>query len=642
MAEIMRYVNLFGGLAVGGTGFVIGLNDLYQNETLPAAPDSIILTVITLAAFALTLTSVIGLIGKFQGGADDESKELMKQTQGFHARISGRLVMLTALYAGLQIGKKQLFTGTWTLAEGLFLAALIYKGFDAAVDFLATLMTGDENGSYKPLTNVSVADKMSRDFVGFTAMLIAFILFMVNHGLDEVFDKYTTDDDATGVPTFKNTSLMEESGKVDKPLLNWAMILSIIVLASIFILVGLAANMKNYILGAVGSLSSAVSHVVSALLAVHVGKYLHVEAYDTADGDFLPSNFFYLGAAVLAAYAAINFDSKDIIEEDENKTASKGTVRDAALFAMASGAFALWSTQTLYSNVNYLGKVNITKADNSTVEVTAPVVSKARELGMYALTLVIFLSFQGFAIKLFETLIKTGGSFAGLFQGIKAAEEDRFSTLRAEQAVTFAIASAVLWGSKVDQGAAKGLGDGTLVSLWLLWVVAAAGRFMGWLNVLSDKGVAGFAQLFNDDKIKRIFSDENGNTKVTIPCLGAVSSIILSFVAYSIFFFSGSDADSWKLFGNDYITFFQGLTWFLLLAHVVLTILGCIPGIKMGNAEALHAGWIPILRFGVSSVVIWTTGIAAGQNLLKRADEGYAFVAFALYLTYDVLAQGKF
>ena len=303
MAEIMRYVNLFGGLAVGGTGFVIGLNDLYQNETLPAAPDSIILTVITLAAFALTLTSVIGLIGKFQGGADDESKELMKQTQGFHARISGRLVMLTALYAGLQIGKKQLFTGTWTLAEGLFLAALIYKGFDAAVDFLATLMTGDRTYT---LTNVSVADKMSRDFVGFTAMLIAFILFMVNHGLDEVFDKYTTDDDATGVPTFKNTSLMEESGKVDKPLLNWAMILSIIVLASIFILVGLAANMKNYILGAVGSLSSAVSHVVSALLAVHVGKYLHVEAYDTADGDFLPSNFFYLGAAVLAAYAAIN------------------------------------------------------------------------------------------------------------------------------------------------------------------------------------------------------------------------------------------------------------------------------------------------------------------------------------------------
>ena len=289
--------------------------------------------------------------------------------------------------------------------------------------------------------------------------------------------------------------------------------------------------------------------------------------------------------------------------------------------------------------MNYLGKVNITKADNSTVEVTAPVVSKARELGMYALTLVIFLSFQGFAIKLFETLIKTGGSFAGLFQGIKAAEEDRFSTLRAEQAVTFAIASAVLWGSKVDQGAAKGLGDGTLVSLWLLWVVAAAGRFMGWLNVLSDKGVAGFAQLFNDDKIKRIFSDENGNTKVTIPCLGAVSSIILSFVAYSIFFFSGSDADSWKLFGNDYITFFQGLTWFLLLAHVVLTILGCIPGIKMGNAEALHAGWIPILRFGVSSVVIWTTGIAAGQNLLKELTRAMLVALLCTSRTYTAQAS---
>lgn len=642
MAEVMRYINLFGGVGVGGTAFVIGLNDLYQNQTLPAAPDSIILTVIILAAFALTMTSVVGLIGKFQAGEDEESKELMKQTQGFHARISGRLVMLTALYAGLEIGTKDLFTGTWTLAEGLFFAALIYKGFDAGVDFLATLLTGDSEGSYKPLTNVSVKDKMSRDFVGFAAMLIAFILFMVNHGVDEVFDKYTTDDDATGVATFKNTSLTEESGKVDKPLLNWAMILTIIVLASIFVLVGLAINMKNYILGAVGSLSSAVAHVVSGLLSVHVGKYLHVVAYDTADDDFLPSNFFYLGAAMLAAYAAINFDSKDIIEEDENKTTSKGTVRDAALFAISSGSFALWAAQTLYSNVNYEGKVNITKADNSTVEVTVPVVSKARELGMYALIVVIFISFQGFAIKLVETLIKTGGSFAGLFKGIKAAEEDSFSTLRAEQAVTFAIASAVLWGSKVAQGPADGLGDGTLASLWALWLVAAGGRVMGWLNVLADKGVVGFGQLLMDDNITRIFSDKSGNTKVTIPCLGAVASLVLSFAAYSVFFFSGSNQDGWKFFGDGYISIFQGLTWILLLAHMVLTILGCIPGIKIGNAEALHAGWIPLLRFGVSSVVIWTTGIAAGQNLLSKADESYAFVAFALYLTYDVLAQGKF
>ena len=654
MAAVLKYVNLFGGVAFSGAAFVIGLNELYSNETLPAGPDSIILVAVILAAFALSVTSIIGVIGEFQAGEDVVSKDLLKQTMGFHHRMSGRLVMLTALFAGLSLGGKKaecgddedeacdgLYQGTWTVAEGLFLGSLIYKSLDATVDSLATILAGDSG--YAPLTSVSIADKMSRDFVGFSALLISFVLFMINHGADEVFDKYTTDDDLKGVATFKNTSFMEEAGKVDKPLLNWAMILSIIALSTILILVGLAANTQNYILAAVGSLSSALAHVVSGLLAVHVGKYLHVQAYDTADGDFLPSNFFYFGAAILAAYAAINFDSKDIIEDDEDKTAAKGTVRDASLFAVTAGSFSLWAAQTLYSNVSYVGKVTATKTDGSTVEVDAAVVSKARELGMYAMVLVAFLTFHGFAVKLFETLIKTGGSFVGLFQGVKSDDDDRFSTLRAEQSVTFALASAVLWGTKVQQGDAPALEDGTLVSLWLLWFVAAGGRTLSWLNVLADGGVTTFSKLFMNDDITRIFSDKDGSgSKVTIPCLGAVISLFLSFASYSVYFFANSGEDTWKFFGDDYIGLFKGLSWILVLAHVVLTILGMIPNVKIGNAGALHAGWIPILRFGVSSIAIWTFGMSAGQEILSTADEQYAFPAFALYLTYDILSKGKF
>ena len=669
MAALLKYVNLFGGVAFSGAAFVIGLNELYSNETLPAGPDSIILVAVILAAFALSVTSIIGVIGEFQAGEDVVSKDLLKQTMGFHHRMSGRLVMLTALFAGLSLGGKKaecgddeneacdgLYQGTWSIGEGLFLGSLIYKSLDASIDSLATILAGDKG--YEPLTNVSVADKMSRDFVGFTALLISFILFMINHSADEVFDKYTTDDDATGVATFKNTSFMEEAGKVDKPLLNWAMVLSIIALSSILILVGLAANTQNYILAAVGSLSSALAHVVSGLLAVHVGKYLHVQAYDTADGDFLPSNFFYFGAAILAAYAAINFDSKDIIEDDEDKTAAKGTVRDASLFAVTAGSFSLWAAQTLYSNVSYVGKVSVPSvADADTaVEVDAAVVSKARELGMYAMVLVAFLTFHGFAVKLFETLIKTGGSFVGLFQGVKSSDDDRFSTLRAEQTITFALASAVLWGTKVQQGDAPALEDGTLVSLWLLWFVAAGGRTLSWLNVLAEGGVTTFSKLIMNDNIVRIFSNQKykpsadgamlvdgpGGSAVTIPCLGAVISLFLSFASYSVYFFAGSGEDDWKFFGDDYIGLFKGLSWILVLAHVVLTILGMIPNVKIGNAGALHAGWIPILRFGVSSIAIWTFGMAAGQEILSTADEQYAFPAFALYLTYDILSKGKF
>jgi len=653
MAEtLMKYINLFGGVAFGGTSFVIGLNELYTDETLPAAPDSLILITLILASFALTLTSVIGAIGEFQSGEDVVSKRLVKQTMGFHHRISGRLIMLTALFAGLSLKSKDfkcgddedeacltLFSGTWSLGEGLFLGALIYKSLDAVVDFLATLYAGDEG--YEPLTTKSTAEKKSRDFVGFVALLIAQIFAMVNHGIDEVFDGYATTDGSTGVATFKNTSYAEEAGKVDKPLLNWAMILSWIVLATILIVVGLIQT-ENYILAAVGSLSSALSHVISGLLSIHVGKYLHVVAYDTADGDFLPSNFFYFGAAILAAYAAVHFDAKDVIEDDEDKTAAKGTVREASLFAIAAGSFALWAAQTLYANVSYEDDVKAMDASGTVVDVKGPRVSKARELGMYAMILVVFLTFQGFAVKLFETVIKTGGSFAGLFSGVKSDDSDRFSTLRAEMTITFALTSAVLWGSKATQGDAKGLKDGTLVSLWILFAVAAGGRAISFINVLAEKGINTLGGLLMDDKITRIFADEDDDTKVTIPCLGAVISLVLSFAAYIVYVFHGSDADGFKFFGEEYTRFFQGLTFILLGAHVLLTILGAIPGVKMGKAKAFHAGYIPILRFGVSSIVIWSTGIAAGQEILSKANEQYALPAFLLYVAYDILSKGKF
>lgn len=648
---LMKYINLFGGVAFGGTSFVIGLSELYTNETLPAAPDSLILITLILASFALVLTSVIGAIGELQSGEDTVSKRLLQQTMGFHHRISGRLIMLTALFAGISLKSKDhecgddeneacltLFSGTWSLGEGLFLGALIYKSLDAVVDFLSTLLAGDTG--YKPLTNKSVAEKKARDFVGFTALLIAQIFVMVNHGIDEVFNGYKTTDGKTAVPTFKNTSYAEEEGKVDKPLLNWAMILSWIVLAVVLVVVGLIRT-ENYILSAFGSLSSAISHVISGLLSVHVGKYLHVLAYETADGDFLPSNFFYFGAAILAAYAAIHFDAKDVIEDDEDKTAAKGTVREASLFAIAAGSFALWAAQTLYANVSYEDDVKA-PFNGAMVDVKGPRVSKARELGMYVMILLVFLTFQGFAVKLFETVIKTGGSFAGLFKGVKSDDSDRFSTLRAEMTLVFALTSAVLWGSKVKQGDAAALKDGTLVSLWILWTVAAGGRAISFINVLAENEITTLGQLLVNDKIKRIFADDDDNTQVTIPCLGAVISLVLSFVSYTVYVFHGSDKDGYEFFGDEYVRFFQALSFILVAVHVLLTILGTIPGVTIGKAKALHAGYSPIVRFGVSSIALWSFGMAAGQEILSKANEQYALPALLLYMAYDILSKGKF
>lgn len=661
MAQIMKYVNVFGGAVFGGAISVIGLFNLYEDEVLPAAPDSILLTVLILAGFGLLVTSIIGAIGMIQENEGDVvSEELVRQTMGYHHRISGRLVMLTGLYAGLSILGKEaecgddkneacdtLFSGTMSLGEGLFLGSLIYKGLDAVVDFFATLYAGDSG--YKKMAGFSESgDKISRDYVGLASLILAFIFFMINHGLDEVFDKYTTEDDATTIAVFKNTSFAEEAGKVDRPLLNWAMILSIIVLAVFGVIVGFNAFMKesridNFMLAAVGSISSATTHVISGLLSIHVGKHLHAKAYE-ADDDFLPSNFFFFGAAVLASYAAINFDSKDVIEDDEDKTSKAGTLSVIGGWSLIFGSVGLWATQVLYQNINYVGKVNVTLTDDSIGELDAHIPSKARELGMYALFLVVFIALSGFAIKLLEVLIKTGGSIAGLFQGVKTTPEDRFATLRAEGVLTFALISAVLWGSKVDQGDAKALGDGTLTPLWILWFASLGGRVMGFILDQRDGDAKTLGELLYDTKITRIFTGEDGEAKITIPCLGAVISLILSFVCFTVYFYHGSDLDSWKFWGDDgYVAVFRGLSWILVLTHVVLTITGLIPGLPGPfGAVSLHAGVSPIVRFGVSTIAIWSFGIAAGEELLSTANEQYAFPAFVLYVAYEILSKGKF
>jgi hypothetical protein len=311
------------------------------------------------------------------------------------------------------------------------------------------------------------------------------------------------------------------------------------------------------------------------------------------------------------------------------------------MFAISAGSFALWAAQTLYANVSYEDDVKAVWND-AEVDVRGPRVSRARELGMYTMILIVFISFEGFAVKLFETVIKTGGSFAGLFSGVKSDDSDRFSTLRAEMTLIFALTSAVLWGTKAKQDA-EGLNDGTLVSLWILFAVAAGGRAISFINVLTEKGINTLGGLFMDDKITRIFADENDDTKVTVPCLGAVISILLSFAAYTVYVFHGSDAKGFKFFGDEYVRFFQGFTFILLGVHVLLTILGAIPGVKVSSkAKAFHAGYIPVLRFGVSSIVLWSTGIAAGQEILSKANEQYALPAFLLYVSYDILSKGKF
>lgn len=614
----MTYANLVGGVGLSGVILGYSLEELYSSETLPAPPTSVLLILLVLLSFSQLVTSGIGLIGEIQGDVISKSMKLAS-AQSHHA-TAGRVLLLTSLYAGNKVGTtKDFLTGTWGVGEGLFFGALLYKIFDALTDVVAVY-----GGVYSSELQKNEPDKVKRqdDFTGFAALGIALIILLSALSGDEAYDAKTG--------TFTEVTL---SGDAGQPYLMWAMIIIIAVLAVIFFGVGLM-QLSDNLLSTIGIIASLASYTVGALFALQVGKSMHVSQYDTADGDFLPANYAYFGAGLLALLAAAKFDAKAI--EDENSTNSKGVIRDAILFAMAVGAFGLWGVSTLYQNVTYTDMVNVIDADGSTttVQKEVQIVSKARELGMYAMIIIIFVALHGFIIKLVETVIKAGGNLCNIFKGVKG-DDDSYLTLRAEQTMIFALGTAVWAGSRVAQGKAPALADGTAVSLWFVFLVGFGGRVLGFVNNLVD------AANPNGDKdtsetwsaiawkvdVEKIFKDG----EVPLHELGAVVSIILSFAAATALVFDGSR----ELIPED-ATMTQtslGIAWILLGVHVLLTVVGLFTN--------YHAGRFPAVRFGVSTFVILALAAVTGERILVPAQDQYAIPALVLYVVYDILAKGK-
>lgn len=603
-STILSYINLVAGVGLSGVILGYSLEELYSGETLPAPPTSLLLLLLVLVSFSQLITSGIGLVGEFQKDViTDEMRTASAQT---HHMTAGRVLLLTALYAGVTNGSKDLWSGTWGVGEGLFFGALLYKIHDAVTDIVAVYF-----GVYSSELQNDEPDKVKRqdDFTAFGALALALFVFLFALGGDEAYDADTQ--------TFGNVTLSGDENP--QTYLLWSMILIISVLALVFFGVGLM-QLGDNLLSTVGIVSSLASYVVGGLLALQVGKSFHATAYNTDDGDFLPANFAYFGAGLLALLAAGKFDAKAI--SDDNSTKSKGVVRDAILFAMAAGAFGLWSVETLYKNVTY------ENADGDTV------VSKARELGMYAMIIVIFVSLHGFLIKIVETVLKAGGNLCNIFKGVKG-DDDSYLTLRAEQTMIFALTTAVLAGSRVAQGDAPKLADGSIISLWFAFIIGFGGRVLSFVNDLFDganrdgdkDATETWKAIAWKTDVEKIFNDGS----VPLHELGAVLSIILSFAAHTALVFDGSRG----LIPKD-ATMTQmslGVAWILHGVHVLLTVVGLFAN--------YHAGRFPAVRFGVSTFVILSLALVTGERILIAAQDQYAIPALVLYVTYDILAKGK-
>lgn len=608
---------MVGGLGLSGVILGYSLDELYKHKTLPAPPTSLLLLLLVLVSFSQLITSGIGLVGEFQ--SDILSPDLKITSAQSHHATAGRVLLITALYAGVSAGDKDILTGTWGVGEGLFFGALLYKIYDAIADIVAVF-----GGVYSSELQKDEPDKVKRqdNFTGAAALGISLIVLLSALSGDEMLD-----------PKTGNFTEVTLSGDNDQPYLLWSMILSIVVLSVMFFVVGLM-QLSDNLLSMVGVVSSLASYTIGALLALQVGKHLHMDKYDTTDGDFLPANFSYFGAALLALFAAGKFDSKAI--EDGNSTKSKGVVRDALLFAMSVGSFGLWGVSTLYHNITYKGMVNVTDVDGTVTDVQeeGDIVSKAREISMYALIVVIFIALHGFLIKIVETILKAGGNLCNVFKGVRESDET-YLTLRAEQTLIFALGTAVLAAARVAQGGAPKLADGTAVSLWFVFLVGFGGRVLGFVNNLLDganpDGDKDAAETWKaiawKSDVSKIFIDGD----VPLHELGAVVSIILSFAATTALVFDTSrqlvpedpSMTEWSL----------GLAWIALLVHVLLTVVGLFTN--------FHAGRFPAVRFAVSTFVILSLALVVGERILIPAQDQYAIPALVLYVAYDILAKGK-
>ena len=635
--EALLYVDMIGGVALAGTAVGISLGELYKGAggKLPAAPMSVVLTLLLFAAAGMLMTSIICAVGMYTSTAKDD---LVKQAMSYHRRLAGVLVLITGIYAGLELNGKAakcgeseeeacdaLFSGTLSYGEGLFLGALVYKGLDSVMDAVVTFFYYDEDEDERGTTKDElVADRRMNDLAGLAALALSLVLFMVYRGEDDVFDKYKMDADGKWQPIFNQTTITDEGGKNQQELIQISMIFSIIVLGVVALLT--AFSNSNKILATVGTLSSSLTHAVAGLLSVQVGQFFHVQAYATGDTSFLPSNFFYLGAVLLALFAARHFDSKDRTDEDREESDKVRLAVGAFVISFGVGLTALFGIRDLYHKIQYVGDItkftkvyenvtvgtkNVTVGNVTTVEdvveqqlveAEGPIASEARELGMYVLVIVAYIGLHTIGVKITELLIKSGCKPIGICKNTKVDEDDKYTTQRSNLSLMFALTTAVLFGSRVAQGpGVSAIADSAIASIWITFLLAALGRGISFLGVIAADELD---SLFWNSKAVRIFTDlrdyapVSGNTatgrKVDIPCLNAVISLVLSAVFFTVHItnkqhFFGSDVGTEESTWDGVFLF---IAWLGVLAHVVLTFFGIfLP--KLGGKTAFHAGTIP-------------------------------------------------
>lgn len=355
----------------------------------------------------------------------------------------------------------------------------------------------------------------------------------------------------------------------------------------------------------IGLLASAVLSAV----AMQVGRGFFRQTYE--ESAFVASNFYYYAALLFGFYGVVSLESDEHMEERTrltNSQISSGVLVLMAVFLGIISTVALWGTDVLY---NELEKG----------------VNEKLQLSVYAVVTVLVLASHVVLTRVVEAVIMPelnvckvfSFGLGNLFQDGGMSDTTAISTKRSEATLALALASAVYFGHATSE-----------LSLALLFVGAAAARTVGFWHRFregadgkTDPGSQLGAFLY-DDSTRPL---EFGQPGVIF---GGIS-IIASHIFTSVYVFRDGEPVPE---GSSTLRYWELTAWILLTTHVVLTLTGLI--------SKVHAGFLPLVRFGASSFIIVILSASLGEHSLKDHLYPYIVPALVTYIMYDSLSQARF
>lgn len=578
-------------LLAAGAVTVLGGFELWKDGDISlSGPSAIAVMLLLLASLAMIPAAGFALAYK---NLTTDTWQTVEHNQMFASALA---LLLSAVYAGLVSEGNEV---QFDERPGIILLLL---GVMKAVEHVARVF---ETSDQTALSGVAMQRLELNTKQAALSLLLSFGILL---GASLSVDKQ--------VPDFEKGETLYDDRLVRGILLGAVILLpAVIVLTAI---IQKCTDMDGH--KKVNQIASLLVYVALVLLAVRIGATFFPDGYP--DKLYLAANFWYLAALSFGAMGAVQLEGYEPSKKQKSTTGSITAHGVSAIFFLGAVTTALfWSADTLYDE---LKDQTLVEVDNKTLTKGAQKQDVA--LSLYALMIVIVLASHVILSKVIDMILISGVLESvkpccdiGLFSVSKKTSEDDLTPKRAEENLVYALVTAIFFATQS--------GSEWDVSVSIVFFIILAARFVQFYSDnIAGKEETCSAFFWDKGKAKQLSYQEPG-------VLMGIIALLLSAVSASVYVWTNT------LPWDDQpehvvLAVFEFVSLMLIYVHVLLTIIGCFAD--------FHAGAIPILRFGVSSVVLLTFAWSLGERAF--ADKTYTLVTptLLLYLAYDSNADELF